>query len=99
MRLIQAGVAYQIRETFESALAFSEQVLIGLGVEPEEAREGIEDARRRDEERLTLQLTGGIQAGRALMRGNAPTPQPAPYVKPRREGRLLNEDEVEKAGA
>jgi glutathione-regulated potassium-efflux system protein KefB len=68
-------------------------------VEPEEARESIEDARRRDEERLTLQLTGGIQAGRALMRGNAPTPQPAPYVKPRREGRLLNEDEVEKAGA
>jgi glutathione-regulated potassium-efflux system protein KefB len=99
MRLIQAGVEYQIRETFESALAFSEHVLIGLGVEPEEARESIEDARRRDEERLTLQLTGGIQAGRALMRGNAPTPQPAPYVKPRREGRLLNEDEVEKAGA
>ena len=31
---------------------------------------------------------------RQLMRGNMPTPQPAPYIKPRREGRLLNEDEA-----
>jgi glutathione-regulated potassium-efflux system protein KefB len=28
------------------------------------------------------------------MRGNLPTPQPAPYIKPKREGRLLNEDEA-----
>jgi glutathione-regulated potassium-efflux system protein KefB len=97
MRLIQAGVDYQVRETFESALAFSEQVLLDLGLSDQEARETIEDVRRRDEERLTLQLAGGLQAGRSLMRGNAVTPQPAPYVKPRREGKLLNEDEVESA--
>ena len=48
----------------------------------------------RDEARLDLQLTGGLKAGRQLMRGNRPTPQPAPYIKPRREGRLLNEDEA-----
>jgi glutathione-regulated potassium-efflux system protein KefB len=99
MRLIQAGVDYQIRETFESALAFGRQVLVDLGFDPREADETIEDVRRRDDERLTLQLAGGITAGRSLMRGNAVTPQPAPYVKPRREGQLLNEDEVEKAEA
>ena len=48
--------------------------------------ETIGDVRRRDEERFTLQLSGGLQAGRALMRGNMATPQPAPYIKPRREG-------------
>jgi len=99
MRLIQAGVDYHIRETFESALVFGEQVLVELGFDPEAAAETVQDVRRRDEERLTLQLAGGLQAGRALMRGNMTTPQPAPYVKPRREGQLLNEDEVEKAEA
>ncbi|MDP3400899.1 MAG: cation:proton antiporter, partial [Brevundimonas sp.] len=94
MRLIEAGVDYQFRETFESALAFGEQVLKELGASDIEARETIEDVRRRDDERLTLQLSGGLQAGRALMRGNMPTPQPAPYIKPRREGRLLNEEAV-----
>ncbi|MBX9575114.1 MAG: monovalent cation:proton antiporter-2 (CPA2) family protein [Caulobacteraceae bacterium] len=99
IRLIQAGVDYQIRETFESALVFGRQVLVDLGTDPAEADATIEDVRRRDDERLTLQLAGGITAGRSLMRGNAVTPQPAPYVKPRREGQLLNEDEVEKAEA
>ncbi len=99
LRLIQAGVDYHIRETFESALVFGHEVLIGLGVDPEQADETVEDVRRRDEERLALQLAGGITAGRSLMRGNAVTPQPAPYVKPRREGVVLNEEEVEKAEA
>jgi glutathione-regulated potassium-efflux system protein KefB len=95
MRLIQAGVEYQIRETFESALAFAEHVLADLGFRGEEIAETIEDVRRRDEERLTLQLAGGITAGRNLMRGNMVTPQPAPYVKPRREGVALNEEAAE----
>lgn len=94
IRLIQAGVEYQMRETFESALTFGEQVLIDLGFSAAEVEETIADVRRRDDERLALQLAGGIEAGRSLMRGNMTTPQPAPYVKPRREGRLLNEDEV-----
>ena len=94
MRLIQAGVDYQIRETFESALKFGERALIELGMDESQAAEAIGDVRRRDEARLDLQLTGGATAGRQLMRGNLPTPQPAPYIKPRREGRLLNEDEA-----
>ena len=95
IRLVNAGVEYQIRETFESALVFGYQVLIDLGFTGDQARETVDDVRRRDEERFTLQLSGGIQAGRALMRGNAVTPQPAPYVKPRREGQALNEEAAE----
>jgi len=100
IRLIQAGVEYHIRETFESALKFGEQVLIDLGFNAEDVAETINDVRRRDAERLDLQVAGGLQAGRSLMRGNLATPQPAPYVKPRREGQVLNADdapELEKA--
>jgi len=104
IRLIKAGVEFNIRETFESALVFSEHVLMDLGFPADEAKEAVDDARRRDEERLTLQVSGGLQAGRDLTRGNAVTPQPAPYVKPRREGRALNEEAADllvedKAGA
>jgi len=105
LRLIQAGVEYQIRETFESALVFAHQVLIDLGFTHVQAEETIEDVRERDEERLTLQLAGGdIKAGRHLMRGNIATTVPEPYVRPRREARPLNEeaaeviDDKEKAG-
>ena len=92
IRLIEAGVDYQIRETFESALKFGEAVLIELGSDEERARDAIEDVRRRDAARLDLQLTGGLTAGRQLMRGNMVTPQPAPYVTPRRQGVVVTED-------
>ncbi|TAJ56236.1 monovalent cation:proton antiporter-2 (CPA2) family protein [Brevundimonas sp.] len=95
IRLVQAGVEYQLRETFESALVFGHQVLIDLGFTHEQARETIDDVRRRDEERLSLQMVEGIQAGRSLMRGNIRTTRPEPYVKPRREGQALNEDAAE----
>ena len=96
LRLVQAGVEYQIRETFESALVFSHQVLIDLGFSHIEAEESIQDVRQRDEERFTLQLSGGdIRAGLHLMRGNIATPQPAPYIKPSREGQALNEEAAE----
>ena len=96
LRLVQAGVEYQIRETFESALVFSHQVLIDLGFTHDEAEETVQDVRDRDAERFTLQLAGGdIKAGRHLMRGNKATPQPAPYVKPRRESQALNEEAAE----
>lgn len=95
IRLVQAGVEYQIRETFESALVFGYQVLIDLGFTHDEARETIEDVRHRDDERFTLQLAEGITAGRSLMRGNIRTTVPTPYIKPRREGQALNEEAAE----
>lgn len=90
LRLVQAGVDYQIRETLESALVFSRAVLVGLGVDESEADELVTDVRRRDEERLALQIVGGLRAGQSLIRGNMETPQPAPLATPSRETRPLS---------
>ncbi len=85
MDLIRAGVEYQIRETFESAMTFGTAVLLGLGVPDDEASEIAEDVRRRDEERLDLQVASDIYAGVSLIRGNAPVP--APLTKPKTAAR------------
>ncbi len=90
LRLIKAGVDFQIRETFESALTFGKRTLIELGVDEVEAAEIVGDVRRADNERLELQIAGGIQAGRWLMRGNMATPTPEPFSVPRRGGKALN---------
>ncbi|AWN50599.1 monovalent cation:proton antiporter-2 (CPA2) family protein [Methylobacterium sp. 17Sr1-1] len=58
-------VDYQIRETFESALAFGRATLEALGLSPEEAARTVDDVRRRDLARLVLQ-----QAGEPLDRGD-----------------------------
>jgi glutathione-regulated potassium-efflux system protein KefB len=91
LRLIAAGVDYQIRETFESAMSFGEQVLEGLGFEAGVVAETMADVRARDRERLELQVVGGITAGRSLMRGNLSTPEPEPLARPQHEARTLNE--------
>lgn len=88
LHLIREGVDYQIRETLESAMVFGEEVLKALGVPPEEAAEITADNRRRDAERLELQLAGGMYAGRALLRGN--TSIPTPLIQPKREGKVVN---------
>jgi glutathione-regulated potassium-efflux system protein KefB len=92
MRLVQAGVDYQIRELFESSLAFSAAVLRELGFSDFEVAETIEDVRDRDTARFEAQLAGGIEAGRALWRNNTSTPTPEPFTRPRREARALNEE-------
>lgn len=92
MRLVQAGVDYQIRELFESSLTFGAAVLRELGFNDIEIEETIEEVRDRDAARFELQLAGGIEAGRALIRGNMTTPQPTPFTTPRRESKPLNEE-------
>ncbi|PXW53496.1 monovalent cation:proton antiporter-2 (CPA2) family protein [Methylobacterium sp. B4] len=74
VELIHAGVAYQIRETVESALAFGEQTLLTIGDDPEAASDVMAEVRRRDAERLELETAGGIYAGRDLIRGNLSVP-------------------------
>jgi glutathione-regulated potassium-efflux system protein KefB len=98
LRLINAGVDYQLRETLESALVFGRRVLVDLGVDEAEADEIVLDVRRRDEQRLEMQIAGGLRAGLSLMRGNIATTQPAPLVVPRTEGRALNEEAAEAIG-
>ncbi len=98
MRLVKAGVDYQIRELFESSLAFSGAVLRELGFSDIEIADTIDEVRDRDAERFELQLAGGIEAGRALFRNNTTTPQPTPFTVPRREGRALSDETAEVIG-
>jgi glutathione-regulated potassium-efflux system protein KefB len=90
MELIRAGVDFQLRETFESALAFGETALVELGIDPQEAAETLEEVRRRDRARLDLQIAGDIQDGSAYLKGNAPVP--TPLSQPRQAGRAINEE-------
>ncbi|TIN44700.1 MAG: potassium transporter [Mesorhizobium sp.] len=92
LQLIRAGVDYQLRETFESALVFGGSALEALGVDPEEVAEVIEDVRRRDTARIETQLAEGIRAGQRFLKGNIGTPIPTPLAQPRRAGRALNEE-------
>jgi glutathione-regulated potassium-efflux system protein KefB len=92
LRLIEARVDYQIRETFESALVFGKAVLIGLGFDPVVAEETARDVRKRDEDRLALQLVGGFTAGRQLLRGNMTTPEPEPFTPPKTKAKPLSPD-------
>lgn len=90
IRLIEAGATYQIRETLESAMAFGAAALAELGVSPEEADDLMAEVRRRDSERLELQISGGMYAGTDLLKGNAPTP--APLATPTRQARPGNDE-------
>jgi monovalent cation:proton antiporter-2 (CPA2) family protein len=72
-----------VRESFESALAFGQGMLEGLGVGRESARAVVDDVRRRDTVRLMLQKTEGLMGGRDLLHGVSPEPLVAPKAKPR----------------
>ena len=89
IELIRKGVDWQIRETFESAMAFGSEALRGLGVSEGDIAEVAEDVRRRDAERLQLQMAGGIDKGLELLRGNRWAA--SPLTKPKRAGNALND--------
>ncbi|MDP9891361.1 glutathione-regulated potassium-efflux system protein KefB [Variovorax boronicumulans] len=63
-------VEFQIRETFESAMVFGRQGVLALGASDTEADEVMGELRRRDAERVVLEMAGGIFAGRALVQVN-----------------------------
>jgi glutathione-regulated potassium-efflux system protein KefB len=95
LRLIEARVDYQLRETFESALLFGKAVLVGLGFDPVVAEETARDVRKRDDERLAMQIVGGFTAGRQLLRGNMTTPEPTPLTLPKTKGKALSPSTAE----
>jgi monovalent cation:H+ antiporter-2, CPA2 family len=90
LQLRARGVDYEIRETFESGLMFGRRTLEALGHDEGQALEIAEDVRRRDEERLAIQATGGIHAGRDKLATQPVTPEP--LVKPARESRRLDRE-------
>jgi glutathione-regulated potassium-efflux system protein KefB len=71
IELVKLDVDYQIRELFESALAFGGQAMRIIGAEEEEVAEALQGVRRRDAERFEAQILGGIMAGRDLLLSNA----------------------------
>jgi glutathione-regulated potassium-efflux system protein KefB len=90
LELIHAGVDYQIRELFGSAMAFGEEALRRLDVPNDEVAEIGERLRQRDAERVSLEVAGGLAAGRALIQGNVP--KPTPFTPPKRPARPLSEE-------
>ncbi|SDR11143.1 Kef-type potassium/proton antiporter, CPA2 family [Pseudoxanthomonas sp. CF385] len=101
LALIGAGVDYQIRETFESAVEFGKAALMSVGISREDAETIALEIRRRDAERLELEIAGGdLRSGIPAVYGNAkPTkPTPTPFTKPKREAKALNEEAAEVIG-
>jgi glutathione-regulated potassium-efflux system protein KefB len=88
LRLIAKGVDLELRETFESALAFGRRALEGLGLNPERAQEVEDFVRARDLDRLAVQQAEGVSAGLELWQ--ARLVQPEPLSAPRREAKSLN---------
>jgi glutathione-regulated potassium-efflux system protein KefB len=66
LQLVRERVDYQIRETFESALALGSAALEVLGSSATEATRIEAEIRHRDQERFQLEVSGGIDAGRIL---------------------------------
>ncbi|WP_029890922.1 monovalent cation:proton antiporter-2 (CPA2) family protein [Polycyclovorans algicola] len=88
LQLIQQGVDYQLRETVESAHVFGEAALRVLGVDEDTARSVAADMRRRDIERLELQVLGDVYSGKDLLANN--TLPAAPLTTPRSEGQVID---------
>ncbi|MBN9461564.1 MAG: cation:proton antiporter [Burkholderiales bacterium] len=95
--LIKANVDYQIRETLESAIVFSIAALQQLGVSEEEAREVCREVRRRDAERLALQVAGDSSGARDLILSNNRM-TPTPLTRPRRGGEALSAETAQALG-
>jgi glutathione-regulated potassium-efflux system protein KefB len=69
--LLKAGADYQLREMFESALAFGAETIRILGAQDEEVEGVLARVRDFDRRRFEAQLLGGMMAGRDLLISNA----------------------------
>jgi glutathione-regulated potassium-efflux system protein KefB len=97
IQIISKGVDFEIRETVLSAMALGEAALTGLGYTAEEAAETAAEVKRRDLERLQLQvLEGSLAVGRDLMFRQGPVP--TPLMPPKREAEALTAETREVAG-
>jgi glutathione-regulated potassium-efflux system protein KefB len=94
LKLVNAGVDVQIRETFDSAVRFGEASLREIGVSEDEAASIAEQVRRRDAERFELETASNdTRAGTPLIIKNteAHVPRPTPFTTPKRESKVINE--------
>jgi glutathione-regulated potassium-efflux system protein KefB len=89
IELVEKGADYQIRETFESALAFGGETLNHLLDDPDHVAEVIDFVRQRDEARFAYQLARGSAEGLK------PVPAsilPEPLFVPLKKTRALNRE-------
>lgn len=86
--LIRAGVDIEVRETLEAALLMGAHGLRALSCSEDSIEEAVEDIRKRDAERLTLQVQGDFMAGRDMLHVNRVEPEPLnpPARTSKREG-------------
>jgi voltage-gated potassium channel Kch len=89
LELLERGADYQIRETYESAIAFGRAALEGLELESERISELEEDFRSRDRARFALQQQGDRFAGNEHL-ATRPVPRPEPLVEPKQRGVKLS---------
>jgi len=75
LALVKEGVDFQIRETFESALALGAEALKRLGDDPDQVAEMVAYIRGRDMDRFALECVEGIRAGIPLIVGNIDQPR------------------------
>ena len=92
LELLERGDIWQIRETFESALVMGQALLEASGHSPEDANEVVKDVRRRDRERLQIQLKSGLAAGRETLHS---APVPEPLVQPRQDSIAMSKETQE----
>lgn len=76
IELLNMDVDFQVREAFESSLAFGRAALEELGVDPETAAATANDVRKRDTARLILQKAGDTMGGAELVAGAKIAPEP-----------------------
>ena len=88
IELMNREVDFQLRETFESAIAFGRTALEELGVAAETAAATVDDVRKRDIARLVLQKAGGVMGGADLLIGGKVEPEP--LVVPAGKARALS---------
>ena len=90
LELMERGAHFQLRETFESAIAFGRAALVGMGLPPERVAEVEEDIRQRDRERFAIQQQGrDVQAANDKLY-TRPAPRPEPFIPPQRQAVSLN---------
>ena len=72
MELIEADVDFEIRETFESSIVLARSVLERLAMDDEQIADIESDFRRRDWDRLLLQVEGDVYSGMELLNREPP---------------------------
>ncbi|WP_062013274.1 monovalent cation:proton antiporter-2 (CPA2) family protein [Aureimonas sp. AU4] len=82
LALRERGVAFEIRETLESALSFGGATLEALGFDHKQAEAVVGDVRTRDAERILLQQARTAGTGSSVLAPTRVTPEPLPEPRP-----------------